>query len=340
MALTIAYDGDGNRVSRTANDGTTQYLVDNLNPTGYSQVLEDVVSGTAQTVYTYGQDLISQKQGGVAHFYGHDGQGSVRFLTDSTGAVTDRYDYDAFGVTIRSAATTTNEYRYVGERLDSALGLTYLRARYLNGAAGRFTNGDSFEGMPLEPFSLHLYQYAAHDPIGNIDPNGHRPMPISVWKAITYGIIVHAVLGFSFVAESPETRFSNRTINTIVGYELPHLSGLVRPDLVDAATQEVYEIKPVGSEAAGRIQLGGYLFLLQAYDPNRFVTWNPGTTWEYRGLVVPLSGLDIAVVSPPDQGIITYEVEPINNLVEAEQAAEKVQLQEDVSASMLLGFFL
>jgi YD repeat-containing protein len=34
-AVSIVYDGDGNRVSKTVNGVTTQYLVDNLNPTGY-----------------------------------------------------------------------------------------------------------------------------------------------------------------------------------------------------------------------------------------------------------------------------------------------------------------
>ena len=30
-------------------------------------------------------------------FYGYDGGGSVRQLTDSAGEVTDKYEYDAFG---------------------------------------------------------------------------------------------------------------------------------------------------------------------------------------------------------------------------------------------------
>ena len=32
--VTVVYDGDGNRVSKTAASGATQYLVDELNPTG------------------------------------------------------------------------------------------------------------------------------------------------------------------------------------------------------------------------------------------------------------------------------------------------------------------
>jgi len=36
-AVTIVYDGDGNRVSETAGGVTTKYLADTLNPTGYGK---------------------------------------------------------------------------------------------------------------------------------------------------------------------------------------------------------------------------------------------------------------------------------------------------------------
>ena len=46
--INIAYDGDGNRVSKTistaTNSITTYYVVDDLNPSGYAQVLEEHVS--------------------------------------------------------------------------------------------------------------------------------------------------------------------------------------------------------------------------------------------------------------------------------------------------------
>ncbi|HVU47504.1 MAG TPA: hypothetical protein VHD85_15330, partial [Terracidiphilus sp.] len=41
-SATILYDGDGNRVAKTVNGVTTRYLVDDLNPTGYPQVVEEL----------------------------------------------------------------------------------------------------------------------------------------------------------------------------------------------------------------------------------------------------------------------------------------------------------
>lgn len=42
----------------------------------------------------------------------------MRLLTDSTGAVTDRYDYDPFGNILSHAGNTPNLYLYAGEQND------------------------------------------------------------------------------------------------------------------------------------------------------------------------------------------------------------------------------
>jgi YD repeat-containing protein len=61
-AVTIVYDGDGNRVSKTVGGVTTQYLVDDMNPTGYAQVVEELVGSIVTRQYTYGLQRISQNQ--------------------------------------------------------------------------------------------------------------------------------------------------------------------------------------------------------------------------------------------------------------------------------------
>ena len=59
-AVTVVYDGDGNRVAKTAGGVTTKYLVDDLNPTGYLQVMDEVSGGAVQVRYTFGNMLVSQ----------------------------------------------------------------------------------------------------------------------------------------------------------------------------------------------------------------------------------------------------------------------------------------
>jgi hypothetical protein len=68
--------------------------VDDRNPTGYSQVLEDLNGNSVQTTYTYGPNLLSEKQGASVYVYRHDGQASVRFLADAGGTIADVYDCD------------------------------------------------------------------------------------------------------------------------------------------------------------------------------------------------------------------------------------------------------
>jgi hypothetical protein len=94
-AVTLVYDGDGNRVAKTVNSVTTTYLVDDLNPTGYPQVMDEIVGGVVKREYTYGLQRISESQNPTGawtpSFYGYDGAESVRYLTSTTGAVTDSY---------------------------------------------------------------------------------------------------------------------------------------------------------------------------------------------------------------------------------------------------------
>src|SRR6185503_640984 len=173
-ALTVTYDGDGNRVAKTAGGVTTKFLVDDLNPTGYAQVIEEVVGSSVQRTYTYGNSIVSQKQlsNNQSSFYGADAHGSIRLLTSSAGAVTDTYNYEAFGNLISATGTTANYYRYSGERFDSDLGAYHLRARYYSPQRGRFLTTDPFAGFADAPRTLHKYLYVGADPVNFIDPSG------------------------------------------------------------------------------------------------------------------------------------------------------------------------
>jgi len=186
------YDGDGNRVSKTVGGVTTCYLVDDRNPSGYPQVMEEYHIAFVNyqwelllnRVYNYGLALISQQQintnsylPSTLSYYGFDGHGSVRFLTGTNGSITDAYTYDAYGTLISNTFTgsqpTPNNYLYAGQQYDPDLGLYYNRARYLNPNTGRFWTMDTFAGNNEDPLSLHKYLYCHGNPVDNDDPSGH-----------------------------------------------------------------------------------------------------------------------------------------------------------------------
>jgi RHS repeat-associated protein len=198
VAVTIQYDADGNRVAKTVNGVTTRYLVDDLNPTGYAQVVEEVTAGAVTRQYTYGLQRISQTQqianAWTPSFYGYDGGGNVRLLTDATGTVTDTYDYDAWGNTVNTTGTTPNVCLYRGEQYDAGVGLYYLRARYFNPLSGRFLSRDPEAGKISVPVSRHKYLYAAGDPVNRLDPSGKGAITEYLLGFVSGAIVYYVVL--------------------------------------------------------------------------------------------------------------------------------------------------
>jgi RHS repeat-associated protein len=129
--------------------------------------------------------------------YGYDGHGSVRQLFNSSGVMTDTYDYDAFGNLINSTGSTPNNYLFAGEQYDAALGLYYNRARYYNSPTGRFWSVDSREGNQRDPLSLHKYLYAEGDPADHLDPTGHEIDLVDVL------VVAAVVMTLSSFADAP-----------------------------------------------------------------------------------------------------------------------------------------
>lgn len=154
--------------------------MDSLNPTGLPQVLDEVVNGSVTRTYTYGLQRISENQlissTWTPSFYGYDGHGNVRFLTNAAGAVTDTYQYDAFGNQIASTGTTPNSYFYSGERFDGSLGMYDLRARYYRQATGRFWMRDPIEGRLCCGLSWNPYIFVEGNPANAIDPTGRADL--------------------------------------------------------------------------------------------------------------------------------------------------------------------
>jgi RHS repeat-associated protein len=219
-AIMLAYDGDGNRVSETVGGTTTKFLVDDKNPTGLSQVLDEIVSGSVTRTYAYGLQRTSENQlvsnTWTPSFYGYDGHGNVRFLTNSAGAITDSDDFDAFGMPIRTSGTTPNQFLYSGERFDSSIGVYDLRARYYNHATGRFLARDPIESgwrngrssccRSCSTSQLNPYTYGSDDPVNRIDPTGKAAIAdylIAITFSVGAAITTYYALDFCTLWDGP-----------------------------------------------------------------------------------------------------------------------------------------
>ncbi|MEI7729243.1 MAG: RHS repeat-associated core domain-containing protein [Verrucomicrobiota bacterium] len=252
--ITYVYDGNGNRVSLTTNGVTVLFLVDDRNPSGYAQVLEElIVSGGATNlakVYSYGLDLIAQRQigSGTVSFYGYDGNGNTRYLAGANGIISDTYAFDAFGTLLASSGSTANNYLYTGEQYDPNLGFYYLRARYLNPGMGRFWTRDIYWGSFEEPLSLHKYNYTRGNPVNMIDPSGL----FGIFKySRDFGIAAHRIIESEYQAENP---------GAIVGPTTGVLGTGLKPDIFDGIKHTYQEIKPLSLSgvAKGMTQIAAY----------------------------------------------------------------------------------
>jgi len=169
---TYSYNIDGVRTAQMTDGTETQYVVDTNR--SYAQVITEMDAANAiQVEYTYGDDLISQERAGTDFYYLYDGLGSTRSLTNSTGVVTDTYNYEAFGELLNHTGSTKNNYLYTGEQFDANLDQYYLRARYYDQGVGRFTQMDTWMGRNHDPITLNKYAYAYSDPVTYTDPTGN-----------------------------------------------------------------------------------------------------------------------------------------------------------------------
>ena len=134
-----SYDGDGQRITKTANGKTTLYhygkggeLLSETDETGNPQ---------ADYIYLHGKLALKVAPDGV-FFYHVDPAGTPLAMTDSTGAVTWRAEYKPFGEEQEITGPSENDKRFVGKEKDEESGLHYFGARYMESRIGRFTSPD------------------------------------------------------------------------------------------------------------------------------------------------------------------------------------------------------
>jgi RHS repeat-associated protein len=166
------YDGDGRRVKKIDNSGTTIFVYN--------------VSG--QLIAEYHSDPVPPPAGGGGTSYlTSDHLGSTRVVTKSDATVKARYDYLPYGEELGagigqrttgmgySGADSTKQ-KFTQKERDSESGLDYFLARYYSSAHGRFTGADDFlnDTRTKDPSSWNLYVYVRNNPLAYVDAGGEE----------------------------------------------------------------------------------------------------------------------------------------------------------------------
>jgi RHS repeat-associated protein len=252
----FGYDGDGNRITKTADGVTTYFLIADRNPTGYAQALEEhQASGGASNlarVYTFGLSLISQREAsGAIYYFVSDGHGSTRLLADTNAAVVNAFTYDAYGNLIASNAPPQTAHLYCGEYFDEHLGMIYLRARIDNLQTGRFWTRDAWEGNCQDPQSLHKYLYAHGNPVMMTDPSGHESLAsVNFSMAIISQMVMHDLRGANGALKGARALFgSDDSLDSII-YGL---------DVIGIVDEKVGQVALGAAGVYGGIKVAGWI---------------------------------------------------------------------------------
>jgi len=201
------YDCDNRRMEKTISNGgitgttangTTRYYYH-----GWQVLQEEDGSDAVQRQYVYGTYIdepwvlddrsssqsiadLNDGSGSDRQFYHCNTQYSIHALSDETGALTEGYQYDAYGrqyvyapgtngtidwggddvITANGASAVDNEYMYTGRRFNPELENYYFRNRYYDSLRGRFVGRDLLgfvDGMSL---------YSSYFVINQIDYSG------------------------------------------------------------------------------------------------------------------------------------------------------------------------
>jgi RHS repeat-associated protein len=189
-----SYDANNRQQSVALTDGTGKVwaVYD-----GTGQRVATITNGSISTVMVYdaGGKLVAQYgtatgNGGTQYVFA-DHQGSTRVVTNQSGGVIARQDYEPFGgelgaVGRRSSDSTsggvTTRQKYAGMEQDEMSGMSHTLWRKYDSQSGRWTSPDPYGGSMTiaDPQSFNRYSYVNNDPVNKIDPVGLRLSDIGI----------------------------------------------------------------------------------------------------------------------------------------------------------------
>jgi RHS repeat-associated protein len=164
----FTYDGLGRRVQDIELQNGVSVSTNKFVWCGVELCEQRNSTGTIVTRRFFGE---GEQISGTNYFFTRDHLGSVREMTDNTGAIRARYDYDPYGRRTKLQGDLDADFGYAGMYYHAASGLNLTYFRPYDADLGRWLSRD-----PLgEIIGLNLYDYVLNNPINWFDPYGACP---------------------------------------------------------------------------------------------------------------------------------------------------------------------
>jgi RHS repeat-associated protein len=156
-------------VTTTAGITTTHFIYDKQ-----FRVIEERSSQSVwQARYTYGSGIdepLLMERNSTSYYLHRDALGSITEVTNSSGSLVERYEYDVYGEpefydSSYNAITESaigNPYLFTARRYDPESGNYYYRARIYSPALCRFL---SMDPLGYEAGDANLYRYSLNNPM-------------------------------------------------------------------------------------------------------------------------------------------------------------------------------
>ena len=197
--IEYAYNGDGNRISKTVNGVKTEFIYN-------GDILVGQITGDDTLVFMYdnNSDIFGFVLNGTEYYYIKNAKNDVTAIADKDGNVLAGYTYDSWGkvteITGDTALAEQNPIRYRSYYYDFETEWYFLNTRYYSPDMCRFINADGYVQTGQNVLDKNMFAYCLNSPVCSKDSNGNFAITITSSTAITIAVVFVVFVVFCVVA--------------------------------------------------------------------------------------------------------------------------------------------